>query len=29
MGTEQVSAVATRGIYVMDPDHGYVSSYDP
>ncbi len=29
MGTEQVSAVATRGIYVMDPDHGYVGSYDP
>ena len=29
MGTEQVSAVATRGIYIMDPDHGYVSSYDP
>ena len=29
MGTEQVSAVATRGIYIMDPDRGYVSSYDP
>ncbi|HTX35031.1 MAG TPA: beta-galactosidase GalA [Bryobacteraceae bacterium] len=29
MGTEQVSAVATRGIYVMDPKHGYVGSYDP
>ena len=29
MGTEQVSAVATRGIYVMDPQHGYVGSYDP
>src|SRR5271157_5545614 len=29
MGTEQVSAVATRGIYVMDPAHGYVGSYDP
>jgi len=29
MGTEQVSAVATRGIYVMDPEHGYVGSYDP
>jgi beta-galactosidase len=29
MGTEQVSAVATRGIYVMDPRHGYVGSYDP
>jgi beta-galactosidase len=29
MGTEQVSAVATRGIYVMDPEHGFVGSYDP
>jgi beta-galactosidase len=29
MGTEQVSAVATRGIYQMDPEHGYVGSYDP
>ena len=29
MGTEQVSAVATRGIYTMDPAHGYVGSYDP
>jgi len=29
MGTEQVSAVATRGIYIMDPQHGYVGSYDP
>jgi len=29
MGTEQVSAVATRGIYQMDPAHGYVGSYDP
>jgi beta-galactosidase len=29
MGTEQVSAVATRGIYTMDPEHGYVGSYDP
>ncbi|HUP02982.1 MAG TPA: beta-galactosidase GalA [Bryobacteraceae bacterium] len=29
MGTEQVSAVATRGIYIMDPDHGFVGSYDP
>jgi len=29
MGTEQVSAVCTRGIYVMDPEHGYVASYDP
>src|ERR1035438_4122652 len=29
MGTEQVSAVATRGIYIMDPDRGFVSAYDP
>jgi len=29
MGTENVSAVATRGIYVMDAQHGYVGSYDP
>jgi beta-galactosidase len=29
MGTEQVSAVATRGIYTMDAEHGYVGSYDP
>jgi len=29
MGTENVSAVATRGIYAMDPQHGYVGSYDP
>jgi beta-galactosidase len=29
MGTEQVSAVATRGIYKMDPGRGYVGSYDP
>jgi len=29
MGTEQVSAVGTRGIYIMDPAHGYVGSYDP
>jgi beta-galactosidase len=29
MGTEQVSAVATRGIYKMDPERGYVGSYDP
>jgi beta-galactosidase len=29
MGTEQVSAVATRGIYTMDHEHGYVGSYDP
>jgi beta-galactosidase len=29
MGTEQVSAVGTRGIYVMDREHGWVQSYDP
>jgi len=29
MGTETVSAVGTRGIYVTDPKKGYVSSYDP
>jgi beta-galactosidase len=29
MGTENVSAVATRGIYKMDAEHGYVGSYDP
>lgn len=29
MGTEQVSAVGTRGIYVTDPAKGYVGSYDP
>jgi len=29
MGTENVSAVATRGIYKMDPEHGFVGSYDP
>jgi beta-galactosidase len=29
MGTENVAAVATRGIYVTDPQHGYVASYDP
>ena len=29
MGTEQVSAVATRGIYVGDYKLGYVGSYDP
>lgn len=28
MGTENVSAVGTRGIYVTDPSKGYVSSYD-
>src|SRR5580704_10954710 len=29
MGTETVSAVGTRGIYVTDPSKGYVGSYDP
>lgn len=29
MGTEQVSAVGTRGIYVTDAAKGYVASYDP
>jgi beta-galactosidase len=29
LGTEQVSAVGTRGIYVTDPKKGYVGSYDP
>ena len=29
IGTETVSAVGTRGIYITDPDKGYVSSYDP
>ncbi len=29
IGTETVSAVCTRGIYVTDFDKGYVSSYDP
>ena len=29
MGTEQVSAVGTRGIYKMDAERGYVQSYDP
>jgi beta-galactosidase len=29
MGTETVSAVGTRGIYVTDPQKGYVGSYDP
>jgi beta-galactosidase len=29
MGTETVSAVGTRGIYVTDPAKGYVGSYDP
>ena len=29
MGTENVSAVGTRGIYVTDRAKGFVSSYDP
>jgi beta-galactosidase len=29
MGTETVSAVGTRGIYLTDHDKGYVGSYDP
>ncbi|MBZ5514977.1 MAG: DUF4982 domain-containing protein [Acidobacteriia bacterium] len=29
MGTENVSAVGTRGIYVTDRAQGYVGSYDP
>jgi beta-galactosidase len=29
MGTETVSAVCTRGIYVTDFEKGYVGSYDP
>jgi beta-galactosidase len=29
IGTETVSAVCTRGIYVTDADKGFVSSYDP
>ncbi|HTB97009.1 MAG TPA: beta-galactosidase GalA [Terracidiphilus sp.] len=29
MGTETVSAVGTRGIYVTDHEKGFVSSYDP
>jgi beta-galactosidase len=29
MGTETVSAVCTRGIYVTDFAKGYVDSYDP
>ncbi len=29
IGTETVSAVGTRGIYVTDPTKGYVGSYDP
>ena len=29
MGTETVSAVGTRGIYITDPSKGFVGSYDP
>jgi beta-galactosidase len=29
IGTETVSAVGTRGIYITDPDKGFVSAYDP
>jgi beta-galactosidase len=29
MGTENVSAVSTRGIYKIDAEKGFVSSYDP
>jgi beta-galactosidase len=29
IGTETVSAVGTRGIYITDYDKGFVSSYDP
>ena len=29
IGTETVSAVGTRGIYITDPHKGYVGSYDP
>lgn len=29
MGTETVSAVGTRGVYITDPHKGYVASYDP
>lgn len=29
IGTETVSAVATRGFYAFDPKRGFVSSYDP
>ena len=29
VGTETVSAVCTRGIYITDPEKGYVGSYDP
>ncbi|HVT98983.1 MAG TPA: DUF4982 domain-containing protein, partial [Acidobacteriaceae bacterium] len=29
IGTETVSAVGTRGIYITDPAKGYLGSYDP
>lgn len=29
IGTETVSAVGTRGVYITDPQKGYVGSYDP
>jgi beta-galactosidase len=29
IGTETVSAVGTRGIYITEPEKGYVGSYDP
>ncbi len=29
MGTETVSAVGTRGVYITDPKKGFVASYDP
>ncbi len=29
IGTETVSAVSTRGIYITDPEKGYLGSYDP
>jgi beta-galactosidase len=29
MGTETVSAVGTRGVYITDPSKGFVGSYDP
>ena len=29
IGTETVSAVGTRGMYITDPNKGFVSAYDP
>ena len=29
LGTENVSAVATRGIYMIDAEKGFIGSYDP